>query len=394
MTRAAGTADILHVDLDAFYASVEQRADPSLRRRPVIVGGLGPRGVVAAASYEARAFGVHSAMPMGRARRACPDGVFLAPDFDAYRAASRAVMAILRSFTPLVEPIALDEAVLDVGGARRLHGGGVEIAARVRARVRAETGLTVSVGVAATKLVAKLASEEAKPDGVRVVEPGRELAFLHPLGVERLWGVGPVTRRRLEQLGVRTVGDVAALPAETLEHALGRAHGAQLHALAHNRDDRAVEPVRQPKSLGHEETFPRDVADRDALARHLLRFAEQVAARLRDAAQLARTVQLKARYGDFRTVTRSRTLAEATQQAADLQRVGQELLGDLDLRDGLRLLGLAAHQLTPAAGAQTSLPLEASPVAPGRDALERSVEDVRRRFGADAVTRARAPERR
>jgi DNA polymerase-4 len=302
-------------------------------------------------------------------------------------------MGILRSFTPLVEPIALDEAFLDVGGVRRLHGRGPEVAARVRARVRAETGLTVSVGVAATKLVAKLASELAKPDGVRVVEPGAELAFLHPLGVERLSGVGPVTRRRLERLGVRTIGDLAALPVATLEHALGRAHGSQLHALALNRDDRPVEPVRPPKSIGHEETFPRDLVDRDELAGHVTRFAEQVAARLREASQVARTVQLKARYRDFRTVTRSRTLPDATQRAADLERVGRELLDDLDLRDGLRLLGLAAQQLAPSAGAQACLPLDAPRPVPERGALERSVEDVRRRFGADALTRARNRDR-
>jgi len=218
---AASTA-ILHVDLDAFYASVEQRADPSLRGRPVIVGGLGPRGVVAAASYEARRYGVHSATPMARARRACPDGVFLAPRFDAYREASADVMAILRAVTPLVEPISLDEAFLDTRGAGR-HRTGAEIAAAVRARIRAETLLTASVGVATTKLVAKLASDLAKPDGLLVVEPGTEGAFLAPLDVTRLWGVGPATRRRLERLGVRTVADLTTIPLDALQRTLGRA---------------------------------------------------------------------------------------------------------------------------------------------------------------------------
>ncbi|HWW44220.1 MAG TPA: DNA polymerase IV, partial [Acidimicrobiia bacterium] len=212
---------ILHVDLDAFYASVEQRADPSLRGRPVIVGGLGPRGVVAAASYEARRFGVHSATPMGRARRACPDGVFLAPRFDAYREASVAVMSILRDVTPLVETISLDEAFLDTTGATRRLGTGPEIAAALRARIRAETDLTASVGVGTTKLIAKLASDLAKPDGMLVVEPGTEIAFLAPLDVTRLWGVGPATRRRLERLGVRTVGDLATIPQDALQRALG-----------------------------------------------------------------------------------------------------------------------------------------------------------------------------
>ncbi|HEX5586975.1 MAG TPA: DNA polymerase IV, partial [Acidimicrobiia bacterium] len=258
-------ASILHVDLDAFYASVEQRADPALRGRPVIVGGLGPRGVVAAASYEARAFGVHSALPMARARRLCPDGVFLAPRFDAYAEASQVVMAIFRSFTPLVEPIASDEAFLDVAGAARLHGSGVECATAIRARVRAETELTASVGVATTKLLAKLASDSAKPDGLLVIEPGTELAFLHPLPVRRLWGVGPATERRLTALGVHTIGELAQIDEAALIAALGDASGRHLAALAWNRDDRPVEPGREVKSIGNETTFPRDLTDRGQL---------------------------------------------------------------------------------------------------------------------------------
>ena len=391
-------AAILHVDLDAFYASVEQQADPTLRGRPVIVGGLGPRGVVAAASYEARRYGVYSATPMARARRACPDGVFLAPRFDAYTAASRAVMAILRSVTPLVEAISLDEAFLDTGGARRRLGTGPEIATAVRSRIRDETGLIASVGVGTTKLIAKLASELAKPDGLLVVEPGTEPAFLAPLDVARLWGVGPATRRRLERLGVRTVGDLAAIPEDALQRALGSANGSQLSGLAHNHDDRPVEPSRQAKSIGHEETFATDVTDRAALERDLVRFAERVAARLRDSAVLARTVQLKARYGDFRTVTRSRTLTEPTDLADDLAGVARELLDGIDVRAGLRLLGVAAHQLVPVADTQPRLPLD----PPGgldrtrRADLERAVDDLRRRFGDQAVTRApsRAAARR
>ena len=224
---------ILHCDLDAFFASVEQLADPSLRGRPVIVGGTGARGVVAAASYEARRFGVRSAMPTARARRACPDGVFLPPRFDAYRDASRSVMAIFHSYTPLVEPISLDEAFLDVRGGRRAFGPGRVIAGAIRERVRSETGLTVSVGVATTKFLAKLASDRSKPDGLLVVEPGAELAFLHPLPVECLWGVGPATHARLARFGVRTVGDLAALGESTLVAGLGESHGRHLHALAH-----------------------------------------------------------------------------------------------------------------------------------------------------------------
>ena len=388
---AAVDAAILHVDLDAFYASVEQHADPSLVGRPVVVGGLGPRGVVAAASYEARRFGIQSAMPMARARRACPDAVFLAPRFDAYQDASRAVMSILHSYTPLVEPISLDEAFLDVRGARRLHGTGADIARTIRGRVRDDTGLVASVGVATTKMLAKIASDLAKPDGMLTVTPGTELEFLHPLDVNRLWGVGPATRRRLERLGVRTVGDLAALPEPALQRALSRAHGAHLHALSHNIDERDVEPDRQAKSIGHEETFPTDVTDRARLDRDLVRFAERVATRLRAHTTVAKTVQLKARYADFRTVTRSRTLAEPTDLADDLARVGRELLAELPLGDGLRLLGLSAHQLLAVTGVQPALPFggAADPAAGDHRAdLERTLDDVRRRFGDEAVGRA------
>jgi DNA polymerase IV len=387
---------ILHVDLDAFYASVEQRADPSLRGRPVIVGGLAPRGVVAAASYEARRYGVHSATPMARARRACPDGVFLAPRFDAYREASVAVMGILRDVTPLVEAISLDEAFLDTTGATRRLGTGPEIAASLRTRIRAETDLTASVGVGTTKLIAKLASDLAKPDGMLVVEAGTELAFLAPLDVTRLWGVGPATRRRLERLGVRTVGDLATIPADALQRALGQASGAQLYALARNEDDRPVEPSRAAKSIGHEETFPTDVTDRAALERDVDRFAERVAARLREVGVVARTVVLKVRYGDFRTITRSRTVPEPTDLADDLAAIGRELLRGVDLRGGLRLLGLSAQQLTAVVATQPRLPLGDAP-GPDRAArgdLERAVDDVRRRFGADAVRRAPSRARR
>lgn len=385
-------ASILHLDLDAFYASVEQLADPALRGRPVVVGGLGPRGVVAAASYEARPFGVHSAMPMARARRACPQAVFLAPRFEAYGEASAQVMAILRDITPLVEPISLDEAFLDVAGARRLHGTGEEIAVALRRRIRAETGLTASVGVATTKLMAKLSSELAKPDGVFVVAPGTELEVLHPLDVSRLWGVGPATRGRLDRLGVSTVGDLAALPEDALVDALGQSSGRHLHALAWNRDERAVDPNRELKSVGHEETFPRDVHDREVLAREAHRMSEKVGARLRRAGRAGRTVQLKLRYGDFRTITRSRTLPEATDVAGEIAAVALTLLEAVDLGDGVRLLGVTAQQLEEATAVQTRLELDADPEDPHeadersrRRAVEVSVDEVRERFGAGAV---------
>jgi DNA polymerase-4 len=403
-------ASLLHVDLDAFFASVEQLADASLRGKPVIVGGLGPRGVVAAASYEARAFGVHSAMPMSRARRACPHGVYLAPRFDAYQDASRAVMTVLRSFTPLVEPISLDEAFLDVAGARRLHGTGPEIAVAIRARVLEETGLVASVGVATTKLLAKLASDLAKPDGLLVVAPGSELEFLHPLEVGRLWGVGPATRRRLAPLHVRTVGDLAAVPEATLVATLGESLGHHLHALAWNRDERPVEPEHEVKSIGHEETFPVDLHDRDALGHELTRLADKVGARLRAARRAARTVQLKVRYGDFRTVTRSRTLGAPTDLGAELASVARELLAPLPVERGVRLVGVSGQQLVvtgdtgdqgalfeepPAPDAPT--PDARAPDAPDaapapdrarrarRAAVERSMDAVREKFGPGAV---------
>jgi DNA polymerase-4 len=400
---ARAEASILHVDLDAFYASVEQHDDPAIAGRPVIVGGLGPRGVVAAASYEARAFGVYSATPMGRARRACPDGVFLAPRFDRYRDVSTEIMTILKSFTPLVEPISLDEAFLDVEGARRLHGTGPEIAVAARARVKAETGLTASVGVATTKLLAKLSSDLCKPDGLFVVEPGTELDFLHPLGVRRLWGVGPATERKLTALGVSTVGELAALPEDTLVHALGRASGHHLHELAWNRDERAVVADQEVKSIGHEETFPVDLHDHASLDHRLVVLADGVATRLRAAGVTARTVQLKVRFGDFTTVTRSRTLAEPTDLAADLRRVGGELLRALDVAPGVRLLGVSGQQLvrrTPATADQgtlfaepTSGPADTSTHSSADSsaderasgALERSVDEVRARFGPGAV---------
>ena len=364
----------------------------------MVVGGLGPRGVVAAASYEARRFGVRSAMPMTRARRACPDGVFLAPRFDAYRDASRAVMKILRSFTPLVEPIALDEAFLDVAGARRLHGTGPEIAVAIRGRVHDETGLVASVGAASTKLLAKLASDLAKPDGLLIVEPGEELTFLHPLGVERLWGVGPATRRRLTELGVSTVGELADLPEDVLVGALGNAAGHHLHALAWNRDARPVEPEQVAKSVGHEETFPVDVRDRALLERELVRLADGVATRLRAASVAGRTVQLKVRFADFRTISRARTLREPTAVAADIAQVARRLLDGVPTDDGIRLLGVSVSKLGTEAVAQPRLFDDPEPIgAPDdvveldpvrsarRAAVEDSVDAVRARFGRSAV---------
>ncbi len=378
---------ILHLDLDAFFASVEQLADPALRGRPVVVGGLGNRGVVAAASYEARPFGIQSAMPMARARRACPHGVFLSPRFDAYSDASKQVMAVLRDVTPLVEPISLDEAFLDVAGAARSLGSGPEIGELLRRRIRDETGLTASVGAATTKLLAKLASDLAKPDGLLVVEPGTELDFLHPLPVTRLWGVGPATRRRLESFGVETVGDLAQLPETTLVRALGAAAGSHLYSLAWNRDDRAVEPDRATKSIGHEETFAQDRTDLDGLERDALRMADAVASRLRSASKTARTVQIKVRYSDFRTITRSHTLPTPTDLTLEIGDTARTLLRAVELEDGIRLLGVSVQQLDDRVAVQGRLELDDGAVVPSDDqrALEDALESVRERFGSDAV---------
>ncbi len=387
MSALSAARTILHVDLDAFYASVEVLDNPALAGRPVLVGGTGPRGAVAAASYEARRFGVHSAMPMGRARRLCPQAVVLPPRFDVYQAKSAAVHGIFAAFTPLVEPIALDEAFLDVTGGARLLGTGTEIGAAIRARVRAETGLTASVGVAVNKLLAKLASDDAKPDGMLVVEPGTELAFLRPHPVGRLWGVGPATLARLERFGVETIGDLAALPEASLVDALGRAHGTQLHALAQGRDDRPVESDRETKSIGQEETFPRDVADRDALGREVLRMAERVGSRVREHGLAGRTVTLKVRFPDFRTITRSATLPEPFSVSAEIARLALGLLEKVDTAGGVRLLGVTMSNLTAAAALQESLFLD--DVRPAAEApaaeIQSAVDAVRARFGTDAV---------
>ncbi|MBI2168977.1 MAG: DNA polymerase IV [Actinobacteria bacterium] len=382
---------MLHVDLDAFFASVEQLLDPALRGRPVIVGGTGTRGVVAAASYEARRFGVHSAMPTVRARRLCPDGAFLPPRLGVYREYSDRVFAILRSFTPLVEPISLDEAFLDVAGVVRLFGPSPEVARRIRERVRDETGLVCSVGVASTKLLAKLASDLSKPDGLLLVEPGTELEFLHPMPVGRLWGVGPATQRKLQRLGVKTIGELAAVPETTLVAGLGKKVGAHLHALAWNRDERGVTPEHETKSVSAEETFARDLVDPADLDREVRRLADRTAARLRGAGLRGRTVTLKARYGDFRTITRSTTLPEATDSSRAVVKAAAELLAAVDPADGLRLLGVGVSNIERPEHQQEALPLAGG--APEAASLDQAVDAVRARFGPDAMAPASLVDR-
>jgi DNA polymerase IV len=347
---------ILHVDMDAFYASVEILKDPSLRGRPVVVGGSGTRGVVMSASYEARRFGVTSAMPAARARRLCPEAVFVSPDFVSYRAYSTRLREVLLSFTPLVEPLSLDEAFLDVSGATRLFGPPDEIAEAVRTRVRDELSLSCSVGVAPNKFLAKLASAAAKPDGVVVVPAGDVASFLHPLPVGALWGVGERTHEILERLGARTVAELSAVPARVLERSLGEAHARHLADLAAGRDDRGVVPYEPPKQVSHEETFDRDLDAEDDVLRELLRLAFRVATRLRADGFRARTVSIKVRLASFATLNRSRTIADATDVGADLYRVAADLYRAIPgERRRIRLLGVAASGLVAAGADQLAL---------------------------------------
>jgi len=344
-------ASVLHLDLDAFFASVEQRDKPSLRGKPVVVGGIGQRGVVATASYEARVFGVRSAMPASEARRRCPHAAFLAGRFAAYRAASDQVMGLLRDLSPLVEPLSLDEAFVDLRAATRPLGfTGDEISARVselKAAVAATTGgLTASVGVATSKFMAKVASELAKPNGLRIVEPGTEMALLAPMPVGVIPGVGPVTRAKLERIGVRTVADLQAYATDELAQIVGRAHAQALVELAYARDDRSVEPERETKSISAEDTFETDVTDGDEQRAVLLRQARQVAARLSAAGLFGRTVSIKVRRPDFATFTRSRTLASATDAADTIGSVAVSLLGAVSVAGGVRLLGVGVAGLT------------------------------------------------
>jgi DNA polymerase-4 len=390
---------ILHVDMDAFYVSVELRRHPELVGLPVVVGGAGPRGVVAAASYEARRYGVHSALPSSTARQRCPHAVFLRADHQLYASVSAEVHAIFHDVTPLVEPLALDEAFLDVTGSGRLLGDGVTIAGLIRRRTSAELHLPCSVGVAPSKFLAKLASEAAKPratpQGVRPgrgiveVRPGGELDFLHPLPVGALWGVGPATLKRLERLGVRTVGELAALDERLVIANLGEAHGRHLHRLAWALDDRPVEPDREAKSIGHEETYPTDRVTRDEVDAELVRLADGVAGRLRSHGLAARTVTIKVRFGDFRTITRSATLKVPTDTAHELARVARDLATEIDPTPGIRLLGVSTSNFGEVAE-QLSLDALVTEPTQGWSAAERTVDRIRQRFGTGVIGPASA----
>jgi DNA polymerase-4 len=379
----SGQATILHADLDAFYASVEQRDDPRLRGQPVIVGG----GVVLAASYEAKAYGIRTAMGGAQARRLCPRAVVVPPRMSAYSEASKAVFEVFDDTSPFVEGISIDEAFLDVRGMQRIAGSPVEIAVRLRSEVLARVGLPITVGVARTKFLAKVASGVAKPDGLLFVPPDRELAFLHPLPVERLWGVGAVTARKLHEHAIATVGDVARLDEGTLVALLGRASGRHLYALAHNRDARPVQARRRRRSMGAQHALghrPRSQGEIDAV---LVGLVDRVTRRLRAARRVGRTVVLRLRFSDFTRATRSHTLPQATAETHAILTAARELLeaaAPLIERQGLTLVGIAVSNLENDDAVQLTLPFDNW----SGGALDAALDEVRERFGSTAVTRA------
>jgi DNA polymerase-4 len=372
--------------MDAFYASVEQRDRPELRGRPVIVGAdPRGRGVVSAASYEARVFGVHSAMPIGRAYRLCPTAAFLPVDMAKYARESERIMAILAAFTPLVEPLSLDEAFLDVTASRALHGEGPEIARRIKDRVRAEVGLVASAGVASCKFLAKIASDLEKPDGLVVVRAGEEAAFLRDLPIRRLWGVGPAAERELAGLGARTIGDLVRMGRARLTRRLGAA-GAHLWELAQGIDDRPVVPWHDPKSIGAEETFGHDTRDVRQLRATLVGQADRVGAELRAARLRGRTVTLKLRFADFRTLTRRETVDPPTADGSEIFRRVWTAFSKVPRPQAVRLIGVSVSGLAPAGGPEQLPLLGADPARAER--VARVTDEVRARFGADALVRA------
>ncbi len=376
-------ATILHADLDAFYASVEQRDDPRLLGRPVIVGA----GVVLAASYEAKACGVRTAMGGAQARRLCSQAVVVPPRMSAYAEASTAVFEVFQRTTPLVEGLSIDEAFLDARGLERISGSATEIAARLRGEIRERVGLPITVGVASTKFLAKVASGVAKPDGLLVVPPGGELDFLHPLAVERLWGVGPVTARKLRERGLATVGQVAELGEAALVAILGQAAGRHLHALAHNRDPRRVRGGRRRRSIGAQRALGRSPRSWIALDAVLVGLVDRLARRLRAARRVCRTITLRLRFGDFSRATRSHTLSEATAQTQAILATARGLLAaamPMIETQGITLLGVALGNLEDDSAIQLALPLgQARP-----SALDAALDYIRDRFGSAAITRA------
>lgn len=406
-THVVSPRSILHVDMDAFYVSVEMRRRPELQGQPVVVGGSGRRGVVAAANYEARRFGVFSAMPSSRAKRLCPHAVFLPGDHAHYVQVSQQVMAIFGDFTPLVEPISLDEAFLDVTGSVQLFGSGPVIGSRIRKRIADELDLPCSVGVAATKFVAKLASKKAKPIhqgdkvrdgiGVFVVAPGHELEFLRPLPVSDLWGVGPATFSKLKRIGILTVADLATMERSALEQVVGRSNGRHLHDLAWGRDSRSVEPEREAKSIGREETYGSDLHEESEIHVELVRLCDDVASRVRSANGAARTVSLKVRWSTFETVSRSVTPEIPMSTGPGMVHVLRPILDALERRGGIRLLGVSASGLCEPVEQLSLLDDVGEAITATVSDRERTwspasaaVDEIRRRFGRAAISPASA----
>ncbi|MCE9582541.1 MAG: DNA polymerase IV [Planctomycetes bacterium] len=390
--KAALGLTILHVDMDAFYAAVEVLDDPSLQGKPVIVGGpANSRSVVSSATYEARKFGVRSAMPSAQAARLCPQGIFLPGRMHRYVEISGEVMRIFRSFTPLVEPLSLDEAFLDVAGAERLFGDGPSAGRLVKEKIRKELGLVASVGVSFNKFLAKLASDLEKPDGFVVIAPGDVDRRLPPLPVSRLWGVGPKTQTRLEALGLRTIGDVRAAGEKRVVAELGD-FGSHISRLARGEDDRSVEPSWDARSIGAERTFERDLASVAAMERELLELSEEVGTRLRSDAVAARTIQIKVRFPDFRTITRSRTLERPTDITTEIYETARALLRDKAGVKGsrVRLLGVQAQNLAAPGAGQGTLFGEKERAKERR--LDRTIDALRQKLGEDAIVRARTRE--
>ena len=379
------SASILHVDMDAFFASVAERDNPELKGKAVVIG-MGARGVVSAANYEARKFGVHSAMPVSRARRLAPHAIFLPVDMPRYQEVSSHVMEIFESFTPWVEPISLDEAFLDVSGVQRLLGSPREIAMKIRAKVEAQEGITCSVGIAPSKFIAKLASQNCKPNGMLEITADRILTFLHPLPIQAMWGIGPKTAQTLERLGLRTVEDIAHLPRATLIRALGQAHGASLYELAWGRDYRDVTPHDAEKSISAAETFAQDLDNPSEILTEFLRLTERVSARLRDKDLFSKTVSIKVRFADFSTINRSKTLALPIDGTHEIYDVVKKLYLALHL-DGarLRLVGVCLENLSTGAPEQMILGERES----GWRQADGAIDRARARFGAGSVRPAR-----
>jgi DNA polymerase-4 len=375
------TATILHVDMDAFYASVAERDDPSLRGKAVVVGA-GARGVVLSANYAARKYGIRAAMPVGRAKRMAPHAIFVTPDHQRYSEVSAKVMEIFDSFTPLVEPISLDEAFLDVTGARKLLGTGREIAVEIRRQVEASEGITCSVGIAPSKFIAKLASGHCKPNGILEIPADRILNFLHPLPVTAIWGVGPKTAETLERLGLRTVADIANLPRATLIRALGQASGASLYELAWGRDYRDVTPNEPDKSISAAETFAQDIDDPEEILQEFLRLTEKAAARLRENGYYAKTISIKVRFADFSTISRSKTLPLPIDSTHDIYEIAKALYLALNLdRARLRLVGISLDNLSEAAPEQLLLGAREK----GWREAETAIDRAKLRFGGGSV---------